>query len=1826
MFQGGGFGTGTSSTFGSFNKPATSFGSTQPVFGSSGGSLFGSTPQPSSGGLFGSSTAAPAFGQPQTTTPSFGGFSSNTGTGLFGSNQNASTSSGLFGSTTTSAFGQAKPAFGGFGTTQTSSLFGQQPTAQTQPQSTNIFGQTPGTSSTGLFGSSGGFGSTLGATANQGTGAVKFVAVTGTDSMVKNGVSQTISTRHHCITCMKEYEGKSLEELRLEDYAANRKGPQQGVQPSGGLFGSTPQPSLFGAGASNTTGTGTGLFGATENKPLFGNTNTSIGFGQTSNVFGNTGNSLFGKPTTATPAFGTPTTTTSSFAFNSTPNSNPFGSNMAQVKPFGTSQPLFGTATSQPNTGFGSQTPGFGSTFGQPATQSTSLFGQQPAKPAFGTATTPFSFGQSSTTTAGTSLFGAKPTNTFGSPFGSTATTNTGFGTTTTGFGATNQNTSLFGNNTFKPPASNFSFNPTPTSNSTLGGGSSLFGNNANKPSLFGSTNTGTGLFGSSGFGSNTNTSFGNNTNTGLGMSMPMGSLLGGSTFTSSNASQQAANPLNQHILALASMPFGDNPLFKNLLPTTGKTEELLKPAPGATQKNLLNGNNFKVSTTNTAKIKMKPIGTSTLTKVSLFEGLEDDPNYFQKMQMKPTIKRLVISGRGPRSPKSPMEPTGPASPFLPLENLTADKTSPRFFTPLDSVTSSPAADTTKLSSSQNEPSSPTAAKASSKDEGSNTVLMTTVAQSPEPENTMLELGGKLVASPTTTTSATNTTLDNKENQEQSSSSTSSDSDTCELVSDAPSPTGITLRRVGYYTIPSMEQLANLLDEEGHCVVDNFTVGRYNYGNIFFPDSFDVSGLNLDDIVHFRHKEVTVYPDESKKPPLGEGLNRAAQVTLDRVWPLDKVKREPISDPAALEELDYEATLRHACAKMGARFKEYRSQTGSWVFKVDHFSKYGLSDSDEDEEPVSDIKKLRLSSAPPQVFPPGPKDLGLKRGLDGAWIPPPQSTPAASLLGLDEDDEDMNDDLIKTPFDLDDNYQPTQLSPSMQLARQMGASAQKVQLMKASFFPDEVDEFPINGDFIDYRMGAMLDVEELDQGTKLFKSFPLFRTQFSKYEETPPLPFQPVGVEREMSPVPSAEIEMPAATPVPTVKPQHRALTLPDSGVVCYSRSLAARPDVAARCAVDLALFKGRSFRVGWAKDGVLASLSTHKVARTVDWSMPMDQLATVLEGRQDGDTSPSIVQRIRILPGHDEASNVSFQSSIEEHLEIALEHSLWSEGEECPRAAPKAGVAALHAHCDQALHSPPHGPALQVWQLCVALWGDLPDLDPHELPTSHHAVMVRRQAVSDWLETVVTEKVRGELAQDTTNTAANVFSLLTGHCVLEACNQANIIGDAYTSLLLAQLGGCSSVKVMMEQQLTQWVDTEADKLIDKDRLKLMMLAAGRPILHASDKLINICENLDWKRAFALHLWYICSPVASVTDALLRYEAAFSDDDDDPYACPPLPSHLGDLEWESTGGQTVYDVCYHLLKLYSSRAHPLAPLLNPATHSADPLDNRLSWLLLRTVEALGYNHVSAVSAANIHTGFAAQLEAHGLWHWAVFVLQHLADPNGRRKAVLDVLGRHISLSQDEDAAKVESFLINQLHIPRQWVYQVKAIKASSHFQHKEAAMFLLEAEQWNEAHKVIIQHISAKAIINDKYQYLEGLLKRLAPHSKVISNWSHEGSLLLDYLSMVHQVSLLMTQHRDNTIGYHLERLQPLFTSLCTRIPQLPTPTAIHRLCQVEIAKRAVSLIRTVLILQKGSNAQTMDMSMSVLATLVHQLPLPEDYSKQELQEIITSLLGTITR
>lgn len=48
----------------------------------------------------------------------------------------------------------------------------------------------------------------------------------------------------------------------------------------------------------------------------------------------------------------------------------------------------------------------------------------------------------------------------------------------------------------------------------------------------------------------------------------------------------------------------------------------------------------------------------------------------------------------------------------------------------------------------------------------------------------------------------------------------------------------------------------------------------------------------------------------------------------------------------------------------------------------------------------------------------------------------------------------------------------------------------------------------------------------------------------------------------------------------------------------------------------------------------------------------------------------------------------------------------------------------------------------------------------------------------------------------------------------------------------------------------------KTDKYINYERLKLYVLLSGEITFDMTNKnKINICENLDWKRQFSLHLW-----------------------------------------------------------------------------------------------------------------------------------------------------------------------------------------------------------------------------------------------------------------------------------------------------------------------------------------------------------------------------------
>uniref|UniRef100_F6Q753 Nuclear pore complex protein Nup98-Nup96 n=1 Tax=Ciona intestinalis TaxID=7719 RepID=F6Q753_CIOIN len=482
-----------------------------------GGRLFGNT---SSAFGTGATSKQHRYNISPTGGFSFGGNAANT-SGMFGTPASKPTG-GLF---STPASTQGFGASSGFG-----AVFGQARTTSSTPF---------GTTTTSTFG-----GDTF--TQQQSGTTVKFTPTTGSDTMVKSGVQSNITTKHQCITAMKEYEMKSMEELRVEDYLEGRKGPGTtltkpasggfnfGQQPStsGSMFGSTAKPAfgtssggLFGTASTSTTG---GLF--QQSKP-FQTTSAASGF-----------------------SFGAATTTSSSlFGNTAKPAGSMFGN---------TAGGLFGSNTSG-NTGFGA--PDI-----TPTIMTSQLFGNKTS--GFGTTVTSSGFGgglfgQPTATKPSSDLFSSSGG--FGQNAGSTL-----FGGNKTGFGAKTTNTgSLFGNTALNT------------------------GNTGNKFGGFGNTGGG---FGGFNFSAGANTG-----STGGGFGVTTNAV----PSTNQQSVEMLQTLFMSHIYvtqALLTAPFGDSPLFKNALSDPVKKKELLKPTNPIAQQAALQSPMYRVSPNPATKIKPK--------------------------------------------------------------------------------------------------------------------------------------------------------------------------------------------------------------------------------------------------------------------------------------------------------------------------------------------------------------------------------------------------------------------------------------------------------------------------------------------------------------------------------------------------------------------------------------------------------------------------------------------------------------------------------------------------------------------------------------------------------------------------------------------------------------------------------------------------------------------------------------------------------------------------------------------------------------------------------------------------------------------------------------------------------------------------------------------------------------------------------------------------------------------------------------------------------------------------------------------------------------------
>ncbi|KAF5399704.1 Nucleoporin autopeptidase [Paragonimus heterotremus] len=927
----------TSSIFGQANKPANTFfggsnltfggtsATAQPAFGQGAqtqGSLLGIKPQfgatSQTTNLFGTASTAQqpsgfSFGQSAPTNSLFGSKplfgASSSGTGLFGAPQTSVATASSTGFT----FGQPQAAATGLGTG--TNLFGQ-PATGSAVAKPNLFGSQPATGSVLPFGSN---------TTNL-FGAPK---TTGTTSLFGAPASGLAGAQ-----------------------------PQQtgfgfgGLKPAGttGLFGTTTTSAvskpggIFGIGAATSSATGFG----------FG---TGLATGQTSGFggFGSTGATtnvgLFGQSTTnplaakKTFGFGSPLTNSTSTA---TPSVFGFGQTATGQTGLGTGGGLFGTnAANAPTTGlglgFGSGATGSGTLFGQTATG----FGQFGQKPG-GLAPTGFGLGAGSGLGGTGSFFGATSTGLasmtssaqpFGSAFGTLGTVQPGqVGGTLTGLaGSTAEQMAqnVRAQQHVLELVRSMPYGQSPLYRYiNMPSGSEPSVDESNKSGTLTTTNA----------------------------------AASGSVVVPARAAATAL--AERHKMAGLTLGSGSPGSLGLSAMGTGANRNMWLRRPGVTQRLLQVSNRGKLfSGFYEDDAFLSPTGPNSsalrLRRSATFNtdsGLLDSPavgpkasSFFLKRD---EWKRLHL----PDSVRSSILERSAAS-TNELSHLAEASINEEHGNHMPETDSQMITDQTKRSQAAGDGTASLPDYSRSSSVVVSSTVSTTLVRAPAPS---LQSFGRTGVGMTQAREALRSEEDSVllDDLETTWTAPGDQTVTSELMSPngkrtfgspkSPSSVkqmkGIKLTKPGYYTLPTLSELSTMVDPDGSCIVEDFVVGRRHYGHILFPGNTNVTDLDLDNIVHIRRREVVVYPDDEKKPPVGFGLNKRAEICLESVWPTDKATREPIKSPERLSVMRFEERLERATRRMDARFIEYRPESGSWVFEVKHFSKYRLDDSDDDDE------------------------------------------------------------------------------------------------------------------------------------------------------------------------------------------------------------------------------------------------------------------------------------------------------------------------------------------------------------------------------------------------------------------------------------------------------------------------------------------------------------------------------------------------------------------------------------------------------------------------------------------------------------------------------------------------------------------------------------------------------------------------------------------------------------------------------------------------------------------------------------------------------------
>ncbi|KAJ8429150.1 hypothetical protein Cgig2_010016 [Carnegiea gigantea] len=812
------------------------------------------------------------------------------------------------------------------------------------------------------------------------------------------------------------------------------------------------------------------------------------------------------------------------------------------------------------------------------------------------------------------------------------------------------------------------------------------------------------------------------------------------------------------------------------------------------------------------------------------------------------------------------------------------------------------------------------------------------------------------------------------------------------------------LRSPDYYTQPSLKELGELeLLNPGYCSrVRDFTIGRVGYGSVKFIGETDVRYLDLEEIVKFNRHVVVVYEHESSKPPVGQGLNKPAVVTLILKLGTAGLGGDRFGKVGEM--------LRASADRQGAEFISYDPLNGYWRFSVCHFSRFGLNEDDEED--------IVMDDADPVEDP------------------------------IERDDGDpigVVDDGVAVGNGFDAGYNAPELSHS--LPAHLGLDPVRMKQMKMLMFPvDDDDE-------------AYAEIRYSEKRTFHREKSPLVYSgprKSSKPSPPPPRKTPLALLEYKHS---SIDANAPGTL---VLAQQNKGLPLKVGKQEGYKLDTNRETLVSgyhSQNIVDAGLFMGRSFRVGWGPNGVfihsgtrvgskdnqgilssmitLEKVAIDKVARdeknevrkeAVDllFDSPLDLHKSLDHSRKEIEVGSlklslqKVVSDCLVLP-----------DICRRYIEV-VEKQLESAGQTA-----SVRLSLMHQ--------------VMVWELIRVLFseketngrskfelnvdeedmmqdgkGSLLEIEPEALP------LVRRAEFSYWLQESVYHRVQEDVScLDEFNDLEHIFLLLTGRQLDAAVELAASRGDVRLACLLSGAGGSMVNRADIAQQLDIWRINGMDfNFIEKDRIWLLELLSG----NIQNALVG--KTIDWKRFLGLLMWYELPPDTALPAIFHTYQHLLTEGKA-PY---PVPVYIdeGPVKDEvDTTTEGRFDIAYYLLLLHAredGKFDHLKSMLSALASTDDPLDYHMIWHQRAILEAIG-----AFSSSDLHTLdmlYVSQLLCLGKCHWAIYVVLHMPYredyPYLHAVVIREILFQYCETwSTQEEQHK----FIEELGVPLQWLHE-----------------------------------------------------------------------------------------------------------------------------------------------------------------------------------------------